>query len=725
MIAFSLNAKAQYSQTDITISINTTWTNEERQLTNNQKIIITNGATLTMVDCYLHRKSLCPGYWDGIYLVTAENGAKAGLIVNDGTRIEYSRNGIQAVNGFSQITLDDAKMSDNGTIINARDNWPFANYYNPFTSYAVSSRDGGGPTSPYDIGCDELLSPAPPKVVIRNHCVLKVLENGNNSVDPAKWPTQISTLGAELNVINSDILNGVSTEDRHLAAIAASRGKCKIMGDSIDGFWIGIYKGTDQSALCVSEGLVLTGSKIKNTDLTDDPYYAPGWAVLNVSANAMIKANVIEGNVWSLGTSYGNLMRNNIKNGNDAEVPKPSVYLIGPRVSFSVFDNKFDGIATEYDMNNNLTYATCNFWEDEVYAVVAGAQNYFPRSWGTLSRSSGNVWWTNQSEMYNLSAYDNNFDYYYKPITHEIFNWYDGFTEHSTSNPNTYCAYAWPSDATELDPEEYVVDIEDLTEQYEETQEAIESIIGHMDTTVLTVKEELAYLKSKLSDLVGQGLLFHTTRDDDFWVDQVDSNVVELLGLNYLWYGGDMYSITEHLDSNPDPDAEALFDAANKMSDYLNNGKNLCNLTALQVDTLQTFAESSFGNYTNILRNYLFMMYDVFIPWEGQSPLDSILSRSPIYSPSDKPAGVSFDYVVGPNPFTDVLQIHSLQRALEVGSNNISIYSLDGILLFSATLAGDSGNINLSTLEPGFYIVKIENEDTGKIEVKRIYKSHK
>jgi len=62
MIAFSLNAKAQCSQTDITISINTTWTNEERQLTNNQKIIITNGATLTMVNCYLHRKSGCSGY---------------------------------------------------------------------------------------------------------------------------------------------------------------------------------------------------------------------------------------------------------------------------------------------------------------------------------------------------------------------------------------------------------------------------------------------------------------------------------------------------------------------------------------------------------------------------------------------------------------------------------------------------------------------------------------
>jgi len=58
ILTLSLNAKAQCSQPDITISTNITWTSQDKELTNNQKIIITNGATLTMVDCYLHRKSL-------------------------------------------------------------------------------------------------------------------------------------------------------------------------------------------------------------------------------------------------------------------------------------------------------------------------------------------------------------------------------------------------------------------------------------------------------------------------------------------------------------------------------------------------------------------------------------------------------------------------------------------------------------------------------------------
>jgi hypothetical protein len=49
-----------------------------------------------------------------------------------------------------------------------------------------------------------------------------------------------------------------------------------------------------------------------------------------------------------------------------------------------------------------------------------------------------------------------------------------------------------------------------------------------------------------------------------------------------------MESILDYLDSNPDPDAEALFDAADKMKDFFSNGKNLFNLTNLQVDTLAT-----------------------------------------------------------------------------------------------------------------------------------------
>jgi|GEM_PF-4425770 len=356
ILTLSLHAKAQCTQADITISTNTTWTSQDKQLTNNQKIIITNGATLTMVDCYLHRKSGCTGYWDGIYLVTAGNGAKAGLIANDGTRIEYSRNGITAENGFSVITLDDVEMSDNGRILRAMDNWPFASITGGgFTPNSGHNRDGG-PTSPYEIGCDGLLTPSPPKVTIRNGSILKVLENGSLLSDPSKDPTQINILGGALDFIHSFFSNSTSL---HLAAIAQSRGKCKIFSSSsLDGFYIGVYKGTDANALCSSEGLLVNGSEIKNTNMW---LYHGGWAIYNLCPNMILNGNIIESSVWSLGTCYGGLLHNNIYQGDDLDVT-PSIEVVGPRNSFTIKNNCFGILPAEFDKDNRKTYATCNKW---------------------------------------------------------------------------------------------------------------------------------------------------------------------------------------------------------------------------------------------------------------------------------------------------------------------------------------------------------------------------
>ena len=76
ILVLSLNANAQCNQSDTVISTNTTWTNQDVQLTDNQKITVI-GATLTLNNCTLRRKVGCSGYWDGIYLATTELGAKA------------------------------------------------------------------------------------------------------------------------------------------------------------------------------------------------------------------------------------------------------------------------------------------------------------------------------------------------------------------------------------------------------------------------------------------------------------------------------------------------------------------------------------------------------------------------------------------------------------------------------------------------------------------------
>lgn len=720
ILTFSLNAKAQCTQPDITVSSDATWTNQTVDMTENRKIIITNGATLTMSGCTIRRKPGCPGYWDGIYLVTDE-GDKAGLIATNGTRIEFSKKGIQAVNGFSEITLDDVEMSDNGQMIRAWDSWPFAPIGGGGFASEDHSRDGGI-ISPFGIPCSEEF-PTPPKVTIRNHSLLKVFENGNLTNDPPKYQSQINILGGALDLIATEIDNETELP---IVAVATSRGKCKIYDRTrIDGFWIGVYKGTDASANCVSEGLVMTYSLIRNTNLFEF-FNMPGFSIYNISSDIMLKNNILESNLYSMGVSYGSIIGNNIYNGHDEDVENTSVYIQNPQESFNIFDNGLIETPLEFIGDNHRTYVTCNEWTDESVAVAAGGDNVFPMSWGTASKAAGNRWINVKPSMYNLSGVDDDIRYFYRnSVAAEIFYWEDGFTPISTIYANGSCTYFYPANSTELDdPDEYTIDIEELEEDYDDTEYLIESIIGHMDTTLLSVKEELAALKNHLNDLVGQGLLFHTTSDEEFWSDKIDPKVEELLGLNYLWYGTYMESIIDHLDSNPDPDAEALYDAANKMKDFFNNGKNLYNLTNLQVDTLVTFAESSYGNYTNILRNYLFMVYDTLIPYQLE---DSGLGdlRSVVQKPIDQPVNISQDLKVSPNPFIDNISIKGFNSTHLGNTSYISIFNTEGKEVSSAIYDGDSGELNLGNLEPGVYVLKLRDSVTGKVESRQIIKGWK
>lgn len=715
ILIFSLHAKAQCSQSDIVITTNTTWTNQDVPLTENQKITVTSGATLTIVNCTLHRKNGCSGYWDGIYLVTAENGDKAGLIVNGGTRIEYSRKGITAENGFSVITLDDVEMSDNGRIIRAMDNWPFTSFSGGFASNSIENRDGGV-VSPYEIDCDGSLIAVPPKVTIRNGCILKVLENGSLVSDPGKYNTQISVLGGALDFIHSYFTNSTSL---HLTAIAQSRGKCKIFSSSfLDGFYTGIYKGTDANALCVSEGLIINGSEIRNTNMWE---FHGGWAIYNLSPNSQISNNIIESSVWSMGTCYGSMIHNNIYAGDDLDVT-PTISLVGPRNSFKIANNCFAKLSFEFDRDNQKTYATCNKWIEAPYAAFGLTENLWPESWGLLSKASGNIWATYQPEVWNLSNYDVDFNWYYDNTNNnEEFDWHFQTMGVPANTANSTCDYTWPLNFSGLDPDDIEVDVDGLEDEYLEILGSIESLLGHYDTTTAAVHEELSYLRIRLSEIIGQCLLFHTGTDE-FWTVEVDPKVVEIQGLNNLWFNNDMYSITEHLDGNPDPDADALYDAANKMDMYFNSGKNLTNLTALQQDTLELIAESSFGDYTNILRDYLYMMYGRFIPYRIETVIDSFENLRHVRPDSHNSPLYPQDYTIAPNPFSDNLQIATTSYAQEDNKTQIMVYNLDGTLLYSAMLNGGSIGLNLSQFGTGIYIVKLKNVTSGKMEVRRVYK---
>ncbi len=76
------------------------------------------------------------------------------------------------------------------------------------------------------------------------------------------------------------------------------------------------------------------------------------------------------------------------------------------------------------------------------------------------------------------------------------------------------------------------------------------------------------------------------------------------------------------------------------------------------------------------------------------------------------------DITIRPNPIADIFTIRGMQK----GRNNISIYSNDGKLVKNQLITNTMGDVNISKLTPGVYLVRILN-DNGSIETRRIVKN--
>ena len=696
---------------DITISSDVTWQNQTIYMEPDRRIIITEGATLTIQQCTLRRAYDCPGYWDGIYLITTEEGKKASLYVEESV-IEFSQFGIQAPDGWEHIELVDTKMRDNGQMINVRDNWPFV----------PISAGGGAGEGGYE-GCSNDI-PAP-KVIISDQCQMLVKETGNPSVDPVKQIRQVSVLGGELRVSNSNFVNGQSTY--RVAAISASRGKCQIYGTRFEDFWTTIYKGSDAQALCNSEGLILTGSYIF------DPQYwpifnAPEFAIYNVSADMLVKGNIIEGNIRSEGIGYGGLFNNNIIKSDN--IPS-TVWIDGPIESRRIRDNKFYNSPTEYYGSNVKTDATCNTWEFVDYeyspvAAVGGGDNEFPMSWGTTNKASSNVWESStQPEMWDLSSNSGTLTYYYRDVTNETFEWFS-IIDQTVTNSDGECTYKFPELLVDLDTTEFVLSADSLEGVYNSVDSLIRVIKSTSDTTQTSVQEIIADLERQLSDLVGKGLLFMDTTSRQFWTEKVNIKAKELFELNTYWYAEDMDTIKSLIQSHPDPDAQVLYDAANATLTFIDSS-DLYSLDANEVEILDSIARSSYGDYTNIVRNFLYMVYDSIIPWDREdSVLDSMREAESFSVPAtDNEFIPAPSFTVHPNPFGDNIEISKLNPQIADSQFSVEIVTMDGKVVKSSTLVGSSGLLVLNELDPGFYLVKIRNVETGIVDIHKVYKSTK
>jgi hypothetical protein len=77
-----------------------------------------------------------------------------------------------------------------------------------------------------------------------------------------------------------------------------------------------------------------------------------------------------------------------------------------------------------------------------------------------------------------------------------------------------------------------------------------------------------------------------------------------------------------------------------------------------------------------------------------------------------------------PNPTTDTFNVEL--TATKSGSVSVAVYSFDGLIVSSKNIQLSEGNNvlneNLSSQRSGIYIVKITNETTGEVTIKKIVK---
>ncbi|MGB4849385.1 MAG: hypothetical protein WBP41_15780 [Saprospiraceae bacterium] len=119
---------------DITINVDTKWINDTKTFCPGQKIIIRPGVKLTIENCILTRKITTGGpntgcsklfyeiLWDGIYIegnpmANGHQGLYGELEITNST-VEYSKNGIQANNGFLRIRISSSTFQNNMEQIN-------------------------------------------------------------------------------------------------------------------------------------------------------------------------------------------------------------------------------------------------------------------------------------------------------------------------------------------------------------------------------------------------------------------------------------------------------------------------------------------------------------------------------------------------------------------------------------------------------------------------------
>ncbi|MEP6646421.1 MAG: zinc-dependent metalloprotease [Saprospiraceae bacterium] len=717
---------AECDSPDIIISTITVWEDKTKYMCPGQKIIITPTGHLTIDNCTITRalndvpNGTCPNLfferlWDGIYIegqgatVLSEGNyiTLGGLVIKHST-VEYSKNGIKGLKGFGKIEMIDVDFQHNMNVLSVRDFWPL----NYATGEGIST--GGSYTNGTSLCGFSIYNPYPEVDLIDSRFAIGLIDL---SSDPLS-KTQILVDGASLMINNCKISNpNVVSSLTDLTAIKSGRGKLSILnGTVIDSFNVGVFKAADIYNNCSPRGLYMDHSSIRNTQVS----------IHSTTQYAIVRGNWLEGNINTEGLSYSSWTSNHFLKGLIfGNQPRGIITLQSPTESCYFSENLLDMQAFDFYGNNQKSYSLCNTWEDMEgdYAVVGEALVDMPLSWGQDKSSSGNRH-LDDEDLPIFFSEDAIKNYHYVPNAQENFSYEYLFTGANAQNAAgcSYGLYPITNPVYNSSFEELMYNYTDQNTKWNALDSDKASLEADYSTASptdqLLILEQINEIDMQESDVVRSVLSNIESSDESIentWLGRSNPDLKDVSEVMAFWYARDYEGIDSILYGTSDDDAEVFLNAVNYIAGIAGRDIVVDSLPELQLDTLLDYAAGSYGNYTNILRDFLNLTYGLDLYWPVEEA--GLIPRS-----SKKDNNSSFlsskpEFTIYPNPAKDCFTIKKIIESEE--SLQIEIFDLQGRLRDS--MVGSSGEeVCFGDLDAGVYFLRVVSGEGRKIETHKI-----
>ena len=602
------------------------------------------------------------------------------LIVQNNSVIEYSRNGVRATTRVGKITFDHSEMSNNKTLFDLSDSWPFlqapleSGTFPDLCTYADSPELSPNLNSPTSVS------------MTSSQFVAPALVDGLSG-------TQIRLSGVNISLNDSEI---ESLSASKLTAIKSTRGRVSLYnGSKIIDFSTGIDKEQD-----VFDGCNLRGLSIRSSSIIGHSDFA----IRNTSKIISIRDSWIEGNIVSTGLAYGVWSNSNFK---DVSSNGGVINIMAPKESQFIYENNFDYVGLRFDFENELTHALCNSWQNnQIFAAYFQDESITPKSWGILTKPSGNK--HDGVQPYMVSEAGEIFNYFDPFEQAEIFEYFEEF-EGRDANAEAFCNYSlFPGSPPIWDPyfSYPVLDLISAGTAWDSLKVVLDSFeleLQNLSGLPYDQKlEEIGLVKVYMGVTLGNVLIDVETdpaKNDSIWASRSNPDFIRLSELYALFYMQEYDSIATKLHGVNVEDAQNFLGAVDWIRNKTDTIQSLKELSQEQLDTLAQFTTKSVGDFTNLLRSFLNVEYDILLEWPEKVIIDPRSAEEIDVITLDKNS-----VLIGPNPTSDCVTVQTKSGANQ--EIKVDIFTLDGRYVQSGTIESD-GQFCLKQYvqNPGTYVI--------------------